>query len=60
MRMALASHQLSGTFPDTFGPPAAQEAPVIQEELQQVQIGPAQLPALGEVVAQPGIEIFDK
>ena len=60
MWMALASHQLCRTFPDAFGPPAEQEAPVVQEKLQQVRIRPVQLAALDKIIAQPGIEIFDK
>jgi len=38
MRMALAGHQLSRAFAVAFGTSAAQEAAVVQEEPQQIQV----------------------
>jgi len=38
MRVALSGHQLGRTLADTLGAPAAQEAAMIQEEPQQIQI----------------------
>lgn len=38
MRMGLTCHQLLGTFADALGTPAAQEAAMVQEELQQTQV----------------------
>jgi len=51
--MALAGHQFPRALAVAFGTSAAQEAPMVQEELQQVQIRPAEVPAQGEVGAQP-------
>ena len=60
MRMALASHQLRRTFPDAFGSPAAQEAAMVQEELEHAQVLSAELAAQREVVAQLRIQVFDQ
>jgi hypothetical protein len=38
MRMALAGHQFSRAFAVAFGPSAAHEAPMVQEEPQQGQV----------------------
>jgi hypothetical protein len=51
--MALFGHQLPGTFADTCWDPAAQEAPMVQEKLQQTQVRVAQLPAQGEIISKP-------
>src|SRR5471030_1245602 len=60
MRVALSGHQLGRTLANTLGAPAAQEAAMIQEEPQQIQIRIAQLAAQREVVAESGIDIFDQ
>ena len=38
VRMALAGHQFARAFAVTLGAPAAHEAPMVQEELQQIQV----------------------
>jgi hypothetical protein len=53
MRMALAGHQFPRAFAVPFGTSAAHEAPMVQEEPQQVQVGTTQVTAQREVVAQP-------
>jgi len=58
--MVLAGHQLRRTFPDALGPLTAQEAPVVQEELEQGQIRAAQLTVQREVVAKSRVEILDQ
>ena len=47
MQMALSGHQFFRAFADSFGTLAAKEGAVIEEELQQVEIGRAQLTAEG-------------
>ena len=49
--MVVASHQLGGTFTDPIRDPAAQEAPMIQEEPQQVQVRATELASQPEVFA---------
>ena len=53
VRMALTGHQLARALVLALGTPAAQDAAVVQEEAQQVQIRPAEMAAQGEVAAQP-------
>ena len=61
MRMALScSHQFFWAFAGSFGAVAAKEGAVIEEELQQVEVGRAQLTAEGKIVAQPRVEVFDE
>ena len=60
MRMVLSGHQFFWAFADSFGAVAAKEGAVIEEELQQVEIGRAQLTAEGKIVAQPRVEVFDE
>jgi len=55
--MALAGHQLPRALALALGVPAAQEAPVVEEEPQQVQIRSAEMAAQGEVAAQPRVEV---
>ncbi len=43
MRMALAGHQFPWAFAVAFGTPAAHEAPMVQEEPQQVEIRATQV-----------------
>ncbi len=57
MRMALAGHQLPRALALALGVPAAQEAAVVEEEPQQVQIRSAEMAAQGEVAAQPRVEM---
>ena len=56
--MALAGHQLARALAPAFGMSAAQEAAMVQEEPQQVQIRAAQAAAQGEVGAQPRVEVL--
>ena len=51
--MRLAGHQLAWALAIAFGTSATQEAAVVDEEAQQVQVGAAQMAAQGEVAAQP-------
>ena len=60
VRMLLASHQLGRTFIDSLRDPAAQEAAMVQEELQQVEVRAAELAAQREVVAQPRVQVLDQ
>ena len=58
MRRGLARCQLLWRFPDALGAATAQEHAVVQEELQQAQVGIAQVASQEEVSAQPGVQIF--
>ena len=58
MRMARACHQFSWALAIAFGTSAAQEAAMVQEEPQQVEIRAAQVAAQREVGAQPGVEVL--
>jgi len=49
MRTALAGHQFSWAFAVTFRTSAAQEAAVVQEEPQQIQVRVAQVTTEGAV-----------
>ena len=51
MRMGLAREQLGGTLVHALRTFAAQEAAMVQEELQQLQITRADLPTQEKVVA---------
>ena len=53
VQMALAGHQLPRALALALGASAAQEAAMVQEEPQQVQIRPVEVAARGEVAAQP-------
>jgi hypothetical protein len=50
VRMAFAGHQFPRALADALGKPAAHEAPMVQEEPQQIQIRAAQMATQGEVV----------
>ena len=58
MRMVLTGHQFARTLALAFSPAAAYEAPMVQEEAQQVEVRGAQMTAQREVVAQPRVEIL--
>ncbi len=58
VRMALAGHQLLRVLALALGVPAAQEATVVQEAPEQVQIRSAEVTAQGEVGAQPRVEVL--
>ncbi len=60
MRMALAGCQLPRALALALGMPAAQEAAVVQEEAQQIEIRTAEVAAQGEVAAQPRVEVLDE
>ena len=51
--MVLAGHQPGRAFTNSLRDPAAQKAPMVQEELEQVQVRATELAAKREVVAQP-------
>ena len=51
--MVLAGHQPGRAFTNSLRDPATQKAPMVQEELEQVQVRAAELAAKREVVAQP-------
>jgi hypothetical protein len=54
--MRLAGQQLARALALALGVPAAREAAVVQEEAQQVQVRAAEVPAQGEVAAQPRLQ----
>ncbi len=56
--MALAGHQFPRALALAFGTSAAQEAAVVQEEPQQIQIRAAQVAAQGEAGAQPRVQVL--
>src|SRR4051794_40078362 len=56
--MAFAGHQFPRALTDALGEPAAHEAPMVEEEPQQIQIGAAQMATQGEVGAQPRVEVL--
>jgi len=58
VRMAVAGHQLARALALALGVPAVQEAAVIEEEPQQVQVRSAEVTAQSEVGAQPRVEVF--
>src|SRR3990170_1020901 len=57
--MALAAQQFRRALADPVGALAPQEAAVIEEEPQQVQVVVANLPTKEEVVPQAAVEVFD-
>lgn len=61
MLVRLAAHQFPWTPADPFSTPAAYEAPVIEDELQQGQPGAAavQMTAVRRAGAHPRVEIFN-
>ena len=60
VRMALAGHQLPRALALALGASAAHEAAMVQEEAQQIEIRVTQVPAQGEVGAQPRVEVLDE
>ena len=60
MGMVSTGHQLGRTFTDPLWDPAAQEAAMIQEKLQQVQVRAAELAAQRKVVAQSRVQVLDQ
>jgi hypothetical protein len=60
--MVVTRHRFSRTFADPLAAPAAHEAAMIEEELQQAQPGAAtvQMATPCHAVAQPRVEIFDQ
>src|SRR5215213_375667 len=58
VRMALAGHQLARALALALLMPAAQEAAVVQEEAQQVQVRAAEMAAQDEVGAQARVEVL--
>ena len=59
MVMRLAGQQLGRAFADPFRMLAAEESPVVEEELQQVEIVRPQMAAEEEVAPQPAVVVFD-
>jgi hypothetical protein len=57
--MIFSRHRFSRTFAPPLVAPAAHEATVIEEELQQAQPGAAtvQMAPQRQAVAQPGVEV---
>ena len=60
MRMGVPCHELSWAFADSLGTTATREGPVVEKELQKVQVRFAQLAAQEEIIAQSRVEIFDE
>src|ERR1700694_1746299 len=60
--MIFSRHRFTRTFADPLATPAAHEAAVIEEKLQQAQPGAAtvQMAPQRQAVAQPGVEVFDQ
>jgi hypothetical protein len=60
--MVVTRHRFTRTFTDALAAPAAHEAAMIEEELQQAQPGAAtvQMTPQRQAVAQPRVEIFDQ
>jgi hypothetical protein len=58
--MIFSRHRFTRTFAEPLAAPAAREAAVIEEELQQAQPGAAtvQMAPQRQAVAQPGVEVF--
>lgn len=59
VRVVFTGEDFGGALANTLGMFAAQEAAVIEEEAQQVQIFGAQVFSQEEVVAQSAVEILD-
>src|SRR5258708_33358497 len=60
--MIFSRHRFTRTFADPLAAPAAHEAPVIEEELQQTKPGAAtvQMAPQAQAVAQPRVEVFNE
>src|ERR1700688_3535378 len=60
--MIFSNHRFTRTFAEPVAAPAAREAAVIEEELQQAQPGAAtvQMAPQRQAVAQPGVEVFNQ
>ena len=60
--MIFSRHRFTRTFAEPFAAPAAREAAVIEEELQQAQPGAAtvQMAPQRQAAAQPGVEVFNE
>jgi len=58
VRMALAGHQFPRAFALAFGAAGAHEAPMVQEEPQQVEIRASEVAAQREAGAQPRVEVL--
>src|SRR6267378_1946704 len=60
--MIFSRHRFTRTFAEPLAAPAAHEAAVIEEELQQAQPGAAtvQMAPQRQAVAQPGVEVFNQ
>jgi hypothetical protein len=58
VRVASAGHQLPRALASALLVPAAQEAAVVQKEPQQLEVGAAEVPAQGEVAAQPRVQVL--
>ena len=55
MRMIFTRHQLPGTHIYPLLTPAAAELPMIEKELQEIEIGIAKSLAKEEIITQSGI-----
>jgi hypothetical protein len=58
VRMVFAGHDFAGAFAAALGTAAAREAPVVQEEPQQIQVRVAQVAAQCEVGAQSRVAVL--
>ena len=57
--MGLAAEQLGGALADALRPIAAQEATMVEEKAQQVQVVVADVATQEEVISQAAVEILD-
>ena len=57
--MRLAGEQLGGALADALGPIAAQEAAMVEEKAQQVQVVVANVATQEEVISQAAVEILN-
>ena len=60
MKMIFTRHQLPWTHVYPVWTPAAEKLPMIEKELQEIEIGMAKLFAQEEIITQSGIQIFNK
>ena len=58
--MRPAGQQFGGALAHTLRAFAPQEPTVVQEELQQLQVGPCDVPSQEEVVPQTAVEVLDE
>src|SRR5260370_7162546 len=60
--MTFSRHRFTRTFAVALAAPAAHEAPVIEEKLQQAQPGAAtvQMAPQRQAIAQPRVEVFNQ